>query len=105
MAPEIVVEIELDPGETVIVEADGEIICQRDAFLCAAFGTTIDVAFTRRLGYRALRRRRIVLGDSQRFGYSISTKLAVCASGSSYFATTSSQHGRQGRTFSPRRTG
>lgn len=27
-----------------------EIFCQKDAFLCAAYGTRIDIAFTRRLG-------------------------------------------------------
>jgi len=27
-----------------------EIICQKDAFLCAAFGTEVSIAFTKRLG-------------------------------------------------------
>lgn len=28
----------------------GELICQKDAFLCAAFGTQLDIAFSKRLG-------------------------------------------------------
>ncbi|MDH4321616.1 MAG: TIGR00266 family protein [Desulfobulbaceae bacterium] len=28
----------------------GEMLCQKDAFLCAAMGTQLDIAFTRRLG-------------------------------------------------------
>lgn len=28
----------------------GEMLCQKDAFLCAALGTQLDIAFTRRLG-------------------------------------------------------
>jgi uncharacterized protein (AIM24 family) len=28
----------------------GEVLCQKDAFLCAALGTKIDIAFQRRLG-------------------------------------------------------
>lgn len=28
----------------------GEILCQKDAFLCAAFGTKIEIAFTKRFG-------------------------------------------------------
>jgi uncharacterized protein (TIGR00266 family) len=28
----------------------GELLCQKDAFLCAALGTEVDIAFTRRLG-------------------------------------------------------
>lgn len=31
-------------------EVGGEIFCQRDAFLCAALGTEVSVAFTKRLG-------------------------------------------------------
>lgn len=31
-------------------ETDGELICQKDAFLCAAFGTQLDIAFSKRLG-------------------------------------------------------
>ena len=41
------------PGKIIPIDlstVNGEFICQRDAFLCAAFGTTIDIAFTRRLG-------------------------------------------------------
>lgn len=41
------------PGTIVPVDlaaADGEVICQRDAFLCAAKGTRLSVAFSKRLG-------------------------------------------------------
>jgi uncharacterized protein (TIGR00266 family) len=41
------------PGHVVpvdLAEIGGELICQRDAFLCAARGTRIDVAFSKRLG-------------------------------------------------------
>jgi uncharacterized protein (TIGR00266 family) len=41
------------PGKIVpldLSEMGGEILCQKDAFLCAAFGTQIDIAFTKRLG-------------------------------------------------------
>jgi len=41
------------PGKIIPLEmADlgGELYCQKDAFLCAAFGTTIDIAFQRKLG-------------------------------------------------------
>ena len=88
-----IVEVELDPAETVIAEAGamnymedgiqfetkmgdgskpisgvmdtllnvgkrvltgesigGELTCQKDAFLCAAYGTSIDIAFQKKLG-------------------------------------------------------
>ena len=41
------------PGKIVAVnmaEATGELICQKDAFLCAAFGTEVSIAFNRKLG-------------------------------------------------------
>ncbi len=41
------------PGQIVPVDLSGikgELLCQRDAFLCAALGTEISIAFTRRLG-------------------------------------------------------
>ncbi len=41
------------PGKIIPVdmaEMGGELICQKDAFLCAAFGTTTDIAFQRKLG-------------------------------------------------------
>jgi len=41
------------PGKIIPIDmADngGELICQKDAFLCAALGTRIDIAFTKRLG-------------------------------------------------------
>jgi uncharacterized protein (TIGR00266 family) len=41
------------PGQIVpidLAEVGGEIICQKDAFLCAAKGTELSVAFSKRLG-------------------------------------------------------
>ena len=41
------------PGKIIPVnlhEIGGEIICQKDAFLCAALGTEIGIAFNKRLG-------------------------------------------------------
>ncbi|MCV6639334.1 TIGR00266 family protein [Candidatus Albibeggiatoa sp. nov. NOAA] len=41
------------PGKIIpldMVDIGGELICQKDAFLCAALGTEISVAFQRRLG-------------------------------------------------------
>lgn len=41
------------PGKIVpldLSEIGGGILCQKDAFLCAALGTSVDIAFTKRLG-------------------------------------------------------
>lgn len=41
------------PGKIVpinLAEINGELLCQKDAFLCAALGTEIGIAFTKRLG-------------------------------------------------------
>ena len=41
------------PGKIVplnMAECGGEILCQKDAFLCAAKGTSVGIAFTKRLG-------------------------------------------------------
>ncbi|NOX25507.1 MAG: TIGR00266 family protein [Deltaproteobacteria bacterium] len=41
------------PGSIIPVDLaslGGEILCQKDAFLCAARGTQLDIAFTKRLG-------------------------------------------------------
>jgi len=41
------------PGKIIPIdlkEFGGEILCQKEAFLCAAFGTTINIALTKRLG-------------------------------------------------------
>lgn len=41
------------PGKIIplnLAELGGQILCQRDGFLCAAFGTKLDIAFTQRLG-------------------------------------------------------
>ncbi len=41
------------PGKIVPVDLSkvgGELICQKDAFLCAALGTEVSIAFTKRLG-------------------------------------------------------
>jgi uncharacterized protein (TIGR00266 family) len=41
--PGTVIAIDLD-------EANGELICQKDSFLCAALGTQVSIAFNKRLG-------------------------------------------------------
>ncbi len=41
------------PGQIVAIDLStvgGEVLCQKDAFLCAALGTRLDIAFTKRLG-------------------------------------------------------
>ena len=41
------------PGKIIPIEMNelgGHLYCQKDAFLCAAYGTSIDIAFQRRLG-------------------------------------------------------
>lgn len=41
------------PGKIMpinLAEINGELLCQKDAFLCAALGTEIGIAFTKRLG-------------------------------------------------------
>ncbi|MFA8342618.1 MAG: TIGR00266 family protein [Rhodothermaceae bacterium] len=41
------------PGKIIPIdmkEVNGELICQKDSFLCAAFGTRVGIAFTQRLG-------------------------------------------------------
>ena len=41
------------PGKIIAInlgEMGGEVICQKDAFLCAALGTELSVTFTKRLG-------------------------------------------------------
>jgi len=41
------------PGKIIAIdldEANGELICQKDSFLCAALGTEISIAFSKKLG-------------------------------------------------------
>ena len=41
------------PGNIIafnMIDVHGEILCQKDSFLCAAFGTEVSIAFTKRLG-------------------------------------------------------
>lgn len=41
------------PGKIIALDLakhNGEVLCQRDGFLCAAFGTKLDIAFTQKLG-------------------------------------------------------
>jgi len=41
------------PGKIVpmdLAQLGGELLCQKDSFLCAAFGTSLGIAFTKRLG-------------------------------------------------------
>lgn len=49
------------PGKIVplnLADCGGEILCQKDAFLCAAKGTSIGIAFTKKFGAGFLWRRR-----------------------------------------------
>ena len=42
-----------NPGKVIPIDMakiGGELFCQKDAFLCAALGTEVDIAFTKRLG-------------------------------------------------------
>lgn len=41
------------PGKIIAIdldEANGELLCQKDSFLCAALGTNVSIAFNKRLG-------------------------------------------------------
>ncbi|MBC8181466.1 TIGR00266 family protein, partial [candidate division KSB1 bacterium] len=41
------------PGKIIpidMAQLNGELLCQKDAFLCAAYGTELSIAFTKRLG-------------------------------------------------------
>jgi len=41
------------PGKIIpidLAEIGGELLCQKDAFLCAAYGTKVGIAFTKRFG-------------------------------------------------------
>ncbi|MCA9957808.1 MAG: AIM24 family protein, partial [Anaerolineales bacterium] len=41
------------PGKIIAIdldEAHGELICQKDSFLCAALGTEVSIAFNKKLG-------------------------------------------------------
>lgn len=41
------------PGKIIplnLAELGGQVLCQRDGFLCAAFGTKLDIAFTQKMG-------------------------------------------------------
>lgn len=41
------------PGKIIPInlgETDGELLCQKDSFLCAALGTKISIAFTKKIG-------------------------------------------------------
>lgn len=41
------------PGKIIplnLAELGGQVLCERDGFLCAAFGTKLDIAFTQKLG-------------------------------------------------------
>ena len=52
------------PGRVVplrLRQFGGEFLCQKDAFLCAAQGVKIEVAFTRRLGVGLLGREGFIL--------------------------------------------
>jgi uncharacterized protein (TIGR00266 family) len=62
------------PGKIVALDMKdicGELICQKDAFLCAALGTRIDIAFTKKIGAGFFGREGFILqklsGDGMAF--------------------------------------
>ena len=62
------------PGKIIpieMAEMGRELICQKDAFLCAAYGTSVDIAFNKRLGAGFFGGEGFIL---QRF----CTKYAIC---------------------------
>ena len=76
------------PGQIVPVDLaahSGEVLCQKDAFLCAAKGTEISVAFSRRLGAGLFGGEGFVLqrlrGDGQAFVHAGGTVVERVLSG------------------------
>lgn len=64
------------PGKTISIDLDkmnGKIICQKDAFLCAVFGTQISIAFNKRIGSEFFSGEGFILqkliGDGRAFIY------------------------------------
>jgi uncharacterized protein (TIGR00266 family) len=56
------------PGKIVpvdLTEVDGRLICQKDAFLCAALGTRVGVAFNKKLGAGLFGGEGFILQDLQ----------------------------------------
>ena len=57
------------PGKIIPIDLEtigGQIICQKDAFLCAAMGTKVDIAFNKRLGAGFFWRRRFYTTKTNR---------------------------------------
>ncbi|RMG95744.1 MAG: TIGR00266 family protein [Chloroflexi bacterium] len=60
------------PGKIIAIdldEAKGELICQKDSFLCAALGTRISIAFNKRLGAGLFGGEGFILQRLQGDGY------------------------------------
>jgi len=62
------------PGQIIPINmagVNGELICQKDAFLCAALGTKLDMAFTKKIGAGFFGREGFILqsirGDGMAF--------------------------------------
>ena len=77
------------PGKIIPLdmnEVNGELICQKDAFLCAAYGTSLDIAFQRKLGVGFFGGEGFIMqrlrGDGKAFihigGTVIKRQLQVC---------------------------
>ena len=63
------------PGSIIpldLTTVNGEILCQKDAFLCAAKGTEVSIAFNKRLGVRLFWWRRIYTSKTKRRWASLS---------------------------------
>ena len=72
------------PGKILpidMAQMGGELICQKDSFLCAAFGTTTDIALQRKLGAGFFGGEGFILqrlkGDGMAFVHIFSGKLAL----------------------------
>jgi len=76
------------PGKIFPVDmaaVDGELLCQKDAFLCAALGTEIGIAFNRRLGAGFFGGEGFILqrlrGDGMAFVHAGGTIIEKCLEG------------------------
>ena len=72
------------PGKIVpldLAELDNEVILQKDAFLCAAFGTELTIAFTKRLGAGFFGGEGFILqrlvGDGMAFAHACGTVIRM----------------------------
>jgi uncharacterized protein (AIM24 family) len=56
----------------------GEIVCQKDAFLCAAKGVSIDIAFRKKLGTGLFGGEGFIMQRCAATASPLSTPVAVC---------------------------